>query len=120
MIYVRPYEADDRTFVLNLAPRLLIGMPAWRDPQLWLTTFQNWIAESIEQYEQTAMVLVAEDDQGERLGFATLGQTTHFTGERQAYIKRVSRATESLHSVPARLMSAHSASIIISAFAMRM
>jgi len=89
MIYVRPYGADDRTFVLNLAARLLIGMPDWRDPQLWLTTFQNWIAESIEQHGQTAMVLVTEDDQGERLGFATLGQTTHFTGERQAYINEL-------------------------------
>ena len=36
MIHVRPYVADDRTFVLSLAPRLLIGMPPWRDPQLWL------------------------------------------------------------------------------------
>jgi GNAT superfamily N-acetyltransferase len=32
------------------------------------------------------MVLVAEDEQGERLGFATVSHSTHFTGQRQAYI----------------------------------
>ena len=35
------------------------------------------------------MVFVTEDDQGERLGCATLGHTTHFTGERQAYINEL-------------------------------
>ena len=85
-------EADDRTFVLNLAPRLLIGMPSWRDPQLWLTAFQNWITASIEQHGQTAMVFVAEDDHGERLGFATLSHETHFTGERQAYINELANS----------------------------
>jgi len=46
MIHVRPYVSDDRTFVLSLAPRLLIGMPPWRDPQLWLSAFQNWITRN--------------------------------------------------------------------------
>jgi GNAT superfamily N-acetyltransferase len=89
MIHVRPYVADDRTFVLSLAPRLLIGMPAWRDPHRWLTTFQNWITASIDQHRQKTMVLIAEDDHGERVGFATLSHETHFTGERQAYINEL-------------------------------
>jgi GNAT superfamily N-acetyltransferase len=89
MIHVRPYLADDRAFVLSLAPRLCIGMPSWRDRQLWLTAFENWIAASIEQHGQQAMVFVAEDDHGERLGFATLSHATHFTGERQAYINEL-------------------------------
>ena len=32
------------------------------------------------------MVFVAEDEQGERLGFATVAHDSHFTGERQAYV----------------------------------
>ncbi len=32
------------------------------------------------------MVTVAEDEQGERLDFATVSHDTHFTGEDQAYI----------------------------------
>jgi GNAT superfamily N-acetyltransferase len=73
-------------FVLGLAPRLLIVMPPWRDPELWLAAFQSWITKSIDQHGQTAMVFVAENDHGERLGFATLSHATHFTGEPQAYV----------------------------------
>ena len=32
------------------------------------------------------MVLIAEDENGERLGFATVSHSTHFTGQPQAYI----------------------------------
>ncbi len=32
------------------------------------------------------MVFIAEDEHGERLGFATVSRMTHFTGEPQAYI----------------------------------
>ncbi len=89
MIHVRPYVSDDRTFVFSLAPRLLIGMPPWRDPQLWLTAFEDWITASIDQLGQETMVFIAENDQGERLGFATLSHDTHFTGEHQAYINEL-------------------------------
>jgi ribosomal protein S18 acetylase RimI-like enzyme len=86
MIRVRPYVPDDRAFMLSLAPRLIIGMPAWRDPQLSITAVQGWITGSIDRYGQTTMIFVAEDDQAERLGFATVTHETHFTGEHQAYI----------------------------------
>jgi GNAT superfamily N-acetyltransferase len=32
------------------------------------------------------MVLIAEDEKGEQLGFATVSHRTHFTGQPQAYI----------------------------------
>jgi len=86
MLRVRPYVPTDRAFVLSLAPRLTIGMPPWRDPQLWLSAVEGWITGSIERRNHTTMVFVAEDDQGERLGFATVSHDTHFTGQRQAYI----------------------------------
>ena len=86
MIRVRPYVPADRAFILSLAPRLAIGIPPWREPQVWIATVQGWITRSIEQHGTTTMVFVAEDDQGERLGFATIAHETHFTGERQAYV----------------------------------
>ena len=86
MLGVRPYVPADRAFVLSLAPRLAIGIPPWRDLQLWIATVQNWITGSIEQHGKTTMVFVAEDERGERLGFATVAHDTHFTGERQAYV----------------------------------
>ena len=51
-----------------------------------IVTAQGWIAESIEQHGTKTRVFVAEDEQGERLGFATVSHNTHFTGEGQAYI----------------------------------
>src|SRR5262245_62643740 len=89
MIRVRSYVSVDRAFILSLAPRLIIGLPAWRDPQLAIAAFEKWILVSIEQQGQETIVLVAEDDQGERLGFATVARETHFTGEPQAYINEL-------------------------------
>jgi GNAT superfamily N-acetyltransferase len=86
VIHVRPYDPADRAFVLSLAARLAIGIPPWRDSRAWIATAQNWIIGSIEQHGQKTMVFVAQDDQGERLGFATVAHDTHFTGERQAYV----------------------------------
>jgi GNAT superfamily N-acetyltransferase len=86
MLRVRPYVPNDRDFVLSLASRLAIGMQPWRDLKLWLTTVEGWLAESINQHNQKTLVLIAEDEQGERSGFATVSHSTHFTGQRQAYI----------------------------------
>lgn len=86
MLRVRPFVSADRDFVLGLAPRLAIGIPEWRDPEKMTTTAQGWITGSIEQHEQKTKVFVAEDGQGELLGFATISHSTHFTGEGQAYV----------------------------------
>jgi GNAT superfamily N-acetyltransferase len=61
-------------------------MQPWRDLSLWLTTVEGWLTESINQHNQRTMVLIAEDELDERCGFATVSHSTHFTGQRQAYI----------------------------------
>src|SRR5436305_11474370 len=86
MIHVRPYDSADREFVLRLAPRLAIGIAPWRDAQKMIVTVQGWIVESIEQHGTKTRVFVAVDQEEERLGFATVSHSTHFTGESQAYI----------------------------------
>ena len=94
MIQVRPYVPDDREFVLSLAPRLAIGIPPWRDTQKMIATAHDWITGSIEQHGKKTMVFVAEHEQGERLGFATVSHSTHFTGEDQAYIGELATSEE--------------------------
>lgn len=43
---VRPYVATDTTFVLSLAPRLLIGLAPWRDPERMLVeACEHWARE---------------------------------------------------------------------------
>ena len=86
MVHVRPYTSADRTFILSLAPRLASGKQPWRDLTLWLKTVEEWLTKSIQQHNQKTMVLIAEDEQSERLGFATVSDSTHFTGQKQAYI----------------------------------
>ena len=85
-IRVRPYVGDDRDFVFTLAPRLAIGKQRWRDLDRWLKTVAEWLTESIAQHDQKTMILIAEDEWGKRLGFATVSHSKHFTGQPQAYI----------------------------------
>ncbi len=94
MIRARPYVPADREFVLGLAPRLAVGIPPWRDPHKMIVTAQSWITGSIEQHGKKTMVFVAENEQGERLGFATVSHSTHFTGEGQAYIGELATSEE--------------------------
>jgi GNAT superfamily N-acetyltransferase len=94
MIRTRLYEPADREFVLSLAPRFAIGIPPWRDTQQMTVTAQKWITGSIDQHGQKTVVFVGEDDLGERLGFAAVSHSTHFTGEEQAYIGELATAEE--------------------------
>ncbi len=82
MIGVRPYVPADRAFVLSLA----IGIPSWHDPHKMILTVQGWITGSIEEHGKTTMVFIAEDEQGDRIGEASVSHSTHFTDEGQAYI----------------------------------
>lgn len=95
-VRVRPFVETDREFVLSLAPRLVIGIPVWRDPERMLLTVQEWLVGSLENHGGKTMVFVAEGEQGERLGFATVSHARHFTGVGQAYIGElaVSEAAE--------------------------
>jgi GNAT superfamily N-acetyltransferase len=103
MLRVRPYVPTDRAFVFSLAPRLTIGMPSWRDRQLWLSAVEGWITASIERHNHTTMVFVAEDE-GQWLGFASVSHDTHFTGQRQAYIGEL--VTSEMAEVGAALVRA--------------
>jgi GNAT superfamily N-acetyltransferase len=86
MIHVRPFRESDRDFLLGLAPRLAVGIPAWRDSRLMVETVEKWIAGSIEQHGHKTTVFVAENEEGSPLGFATVSHSKHFTGLGQAYI----------------------------------
>src|ERR1043165_9468308 len=107
MLHVRPYISTDHAFVLSLAPRLAIGMQSWRDKALWLKTVEGWLTESIRQHNQKVMVLIAENEDGEPLGFASVSHSTHFTGQRQAYIGELATSeTAEGHGVGRALVEA--------------
>jgi GNAT superfamily N-acetyltransferase len=85
-ILVRSYKPGDEAFVLSLAPRLLIGIPPWRSAEKWLEAVQGWMTQDFEKHGRQSMLFIAEDEQGERLGFANVAQVQHFTGEPLAYL----------------------------------
>lgn len=97
-VTVRPYRDEDRPFIEDLAERLTIGMPPWRDEGARLAAVRQWIAASLADAGGATTVLVTVNSTGEPLGFATVTEETHFTGERQAYIGElaVSEAAEGL------------------------
>lgn len=107
MVRVRPFLSDDRAFILSLAPRLAIGKQPWRDRDLWLATVQEWLTESIQQHGQKTMVWIAENEEGERVGFASVSHSTHFTGQPQAYIGELAAAESAEgHGVGSALLNA--------------
>jgi GNAT superfamily N-acetyltransferase len=107
MVRVRPYVPADRAFVLGLAPRLAIGMQPWRNLERWLATVEGWVTESIRHHNQKTTVLIAEDEGGERLGFATVSHYEHFTGQSQANIgELVTRETVEGRGVGTALVEA--------------
>ncbi len=85
-IHVRLYTPADQEFVLSLAPRLLVGVAPWIDPERVLEAARGWITESSAGHGSQTMVFIAEDAHRERLGFASVSRQRHYTGEPQAYI----------------------------------
>src|SRR5258708_39131889 len=93
-IRIRLYEESDREFLLGLAPRLATGLAQWRAPQKMEAAALRWIAEDIAGMDERSTVLIAEDANGARLGFVTVGEQLHFTGAAQAYVGELVVAAE--------------------------
>ena len=72
-IRVRPAVADDRAFVLETAKRLAeFGPPPWRDPGLVVEAESRVLHQFFEAPRPDTGLLIAETEDGERLGFAYL------------------------------------------------
>lgn len=83
-IDVRPFVSADRSAVLNLVPRLTIGVAPWRDHVAVAAAVRGWIDKSTEPNGGgAAFVAVAERGV---VGFVSVASIEHFAGERDAYI----------------------------------
>lgn len=85
-VMIRPAAQDDRGFVRQLAPRLLVGYAAWRDASLMLHTMERFLLESFEAPPDRGMMFIAERSDGARLGAVSVAHNVNFTGEPQAYM----------------------------------
>lgn len=85
-VHIRPFEANDREPVLDLAPRLTIGIAPWLNAGAFLAAARGWLAGSIDGIGRDRAVFVAADDAGQCIGCVSIGRSVHFTGAEQAYI----------------------------------
>lgn len=85
-VRIRPFVAQDTSFIMSLAPRLTIGMARWRNAEKKLEAVRGWLEGSIANVGKGTMIFVAENEEGKQSGFATVTSNHHFTGTEQAYI----------------------------------
>lgn len=93
-IQIRPFVVEDRAALLALAPRLLVGIAPWLDPDAMLVAARGWIAGGIAKLGSDSAIFVATDCEGACIGFVSVARQTHFTGEERAYIGELVVATD--------------------------
>jgi GNAT superfamily N-acetyltransferase len=81
---IRSFEPADRDGVIELAPRLTIGVAPWRDPGAVASATRGWLEGSTDpDGAAVAWVCVTGD---RVVGFVSVSTTQHFGGERDAYV----------------------------------
>jgi ribosomal protein S18 acetylase RimI-like enzyme len=94
--HVRLAHADDDEFILSLAERLVaFDLPPWRKRGETLAGIREDIARHLRELPAASHLFVAEDAEGERLGFLHLQtQTDFFTGALNCHISDLIVAAE--------------------------
>ena len=83
-IEVRPATAADHAAVRALAGELLVGMPPWRPAAGLAAAAAGWVADACRGAADTGLLVACQGDAV--LGFAGVGERTHFSGQREAYL----------------------------------
>jgi GNAT superfamily N-acetyltransferase len=95
---VREIEPEDAEFVLDLAARFAeCDLPAWRTEDEVRAGTERWLRKALDEPSERACVLVAEAEDGRRLGFVYAHEREDFfTGARGGHVSEiaVARGTE--------------------------
>lgn len=83
---IRPARVEDAAFLAQLAERLAIGIPPWRDPLAMIMTARGWLLADLERAGQDGAMFIAETDGGVPIGAVAIARSQHFTGAPQADI----------------------------------
>jgi GNAT superfamily N-acetyltransferase len=82
---IRSATAADRAFLEQVASRLTIGIPLWRNRAAMLETARRWLLDALDNMGADATVFIAEAiADSTPIGVATVARSTHFTGTPQA------------------------------------
>jgi GNAT superfamily N-acetyltransferase len=106
-ILIRDFQPKDREALLALAPRLLAGMPPWRDAAAWLTAVEGWVASAADHASDADHAVYVAVEDGEVAGFVHVAQRSHFTGDVDAYVgELVTAAGQERRGIARALMHA--------------
>ncbi len=96
-LHLRQVNSDlDEAFVLRLAPSFLaFPLPAWRRHGESLRGLRAALDARLQDGGHEGHLLLAEDEQGERVGFLSLSLTRdYFSDRRQAHLNELAVAPE--------------------------
>jgi ribosomal protein S18 acetylase RimI-like enzyme len=85
-VQVRPYHPDDHEQVMALAPRLAEWVAPWREPAAVHGAVHGWVRGSIEACGQPGHALYVAAAGDHVVGFVSVSERTHFTGQVDAYV----------------------------------
>jgi ribosomal protein S18 acetylase RimI-like enzyme len=90
-IHVRLAHADDDDFILGLIPRFVeFDLPAWRKRGETAAGIRRDIEHQLRTLPAGSHLYVAEDEDGERLGFLHLQtRTDFFTGAQNCHVSNI-------------------------------
>ncbi len=83
---VRSYQPMDRDAVEALGDRLTQGVAPWRDPALVSDAVNGWVRDSLEQATDDSCEVLVAIDGDQVVGFVTVTEQRHWSGEADAYI----------------------------------
>lgn len=90
-LIITPYQAEDRDAVLALAPRLAVGVAAWRPTEGVASAVREWFEESVEGSGDDQATFVARLD-GEVVGMVAVSTQRHWSGNLDAYVGELATA----------------------------
>jgi len=93
-IEVRPARANDREAVLRLAPRLHQGVAAWRSKEGVTQAAHGWLTTSLNALKAGDHAAWVAEHNGDVIGFASVCEQAHWSGEMDAYIGELVVAQE--------------------------
>jgi ribosomal protein S18 acetylase RimI-like enzyme len=93
---IRAARPQDYPALLDLSPRLAIGVAPWRDPAKVACAAREWIGSSLASAGEHGHAVLVALLGGQVAGMVSLAEREHFTGEVDAYVSElaVDRAME--------------------------
>jgi ribosomal protein S18 acetylase RimI-like enzyme len=91
-VHIREYAPADRAAIMALAPRLMEGIPPWRDAAAWLTAVQGWLASAADTAGLPGQAVFVAVDGDQVVGMVHAAERAHFTGQVDAYVGELASA----------------------------